>query len=61
MKLHWGESLIKFNVVTMFGGVTMNGETIYTEAIRELELLEEQSRTTWEEPIMFSIGYFYAH
>ena len=40
----------------MLGGVTMNGETIYTEAIRELELLEEQSRTTWEEPIMFSIG-----
>ena len=56
IKRQWGENLIKFNGITMLGGVTMNGETIYTEAIRELELLEEQSRTTWEEPIMFSIG-----
>ena len=56
IKRQWGENLIKFQGVTMLGGVQMNGETIYNEAIREITELEEQGRLTWEEPTMFDIG-----
>ncbi|HIC84546.1 MAG TPA: hypothetical protein EYO93_04065 [Nitrososphaerales archaeon] len=56
IKRQWGENLIKFQGVTLLGGVQMNGETIYNEAIREIGELEEQGRLTYEEPLMFDIG-----
>ena len=33
IKRQWGENLIKFQGVTMLGGVTMNGETIFNNRI----------------------------
>ena len=36
IKKQWGTNLIKFNGVTMLGGVTMNGEMIYTQAEEEI-------------------------
>ena len=56
IKRQWGENLIKFQGVTMLGGVSMNGETIYNEAIREIGELETEGRLTFEEPLMFDIG-----
>ena len=56
IKRQWGENLIKFTGVTMLGGVSMNGETIYNEAIREIGELETEGRLTWEEPLLFDIG-----
>ena len=56
IKRQWGENLIKFQGVTMLGGVSMNGETIYNEAIREIGELETDGRLTWEEPLLFDIG-----
>ena len=56
IKKQWGQNLSKFSGVTMLGGVTMNGETIFTQALEEINLLEEQSKTTWEEPLLFEIG-----
>jgi len=56
IKRQWGENLIKFQGVTMLGGVSMNGETIYNEAIREIGELETEGRLTWEEPLHFDIG-----
>jgi len=56
IKRQWGENLIKFQGVTMLGGVSMNGETIYNEAIREIGELETDGRLTWEEPLHFDIG-----
>ena len=56
IKRQWGENLIKFQGVTMLGGVSMNGETIYNEAIREIGELETEGRLVWEEPLMFDIG-----
>ena len=46
----------KFQGVTLLGGVQMNGETIYNEAIREIGELETEGRLTYEEPLMFDIG-----
>ena len=56
IKRQWGENLIKFQGVTMLGGVTMNGETIYNEAKEEIATLEEQGRLTYEIPVDFDIG-----
>ena len=56
IKKQWGENLIKFQGVTMLGGVTMNGETIYNEAKEEIATLEEQGRLNFETPVDFDIG-----
>jgi len=40
----------------MLGGVTMNGETIYTQAQEEIIRLEEEARLTYELPVDFAVG-----
>ena len=42
IKQQWGANLSKFSGVAMLGGVTMNGETIYTQAIEEIQKLEDK-------------------
>ena len=56
IKKQWGANLSKFNGVTMLGGVTMNGETIYSQAIEEITRLEEQIQLGFELPPMHMIG-----
>jgi hypothetical protein len=56
IKQQWGQNLIKFNGVQMLGGVTMNGEMIYTQAQEEIQRLEDEMRLTYEMPIDFAVG-----
>ena len=56
IKRQWGANLSKFNGVTMLGGVTMNGDTIYTQAIDEIQRLEEQIKLAYETPVWGMIG-----
>ena len=56
IKRQWGANLSKFNGVAMLGGVTMNGETIYSQAQEELEKLEEQIQLSFETPIDYMVG-----
>ena len=56
IKKQWGANLSKFNGVAMLGGVTMNGETIYSQAIEEITKLEEQIQLAFELPPMHMIG-----
>ena len=56
IKKQWGANLSKFNGVSMLGGVTMNGETIYSQAIEEITKLEEQIQLAFELPPMHMIG-----
>ena len=56
IKKQWGANLSKFNGVAMLGGVTMNGEQIYTQAIEEITRLEEQIQLAFELPPMHMIG-----
>ena len=44
------------NAFAMLGGVTMNGETIFSQATEELEKLEEQIQLAFELPINYMIG-----
>ena len=47
-KKQWGANLSKFNGVTMIGGVSLNGQQIYTEALSDIEKLETEIRSTFE-------------
>ena len=56
IKKQWGANLSKFNGVTMLGGVTMNGEQLYTQALEEQNKLEEEIQLAFELPINYMIG-----
>ena len=56
IKQQWGANLSKFGGVSMLGGVTMNGDTIYTQALEEITKLEEQIALTFELPVNYMVG-----
>ena len=56
IKKQWGMNLTKFQNVQLPGGVTLNGEKIYSDAIEELTKLEEELRLTYETPPLDMIG-----
>ena len=47
-KKQWGANLSKFNGVAMVGGVTLNGQQIFSEALQEVDKLEQEIRSTYE-------------
>ena len=47
-KKQWGANLSKFNGVTMIGNVSLNGQQIYTEALSDIEKLEQEIRSSFE-------------
>ena len=49
IKRQWGANLSKFNGVTMVGGVTLNGGDILREAQQDIEKLETEIRSVYEE------------
>ena len=56
IKQQWGANLSKFQGVQMLGGVSMNGEQIYTQALEEKNKLETEIRDTFETPISYMVG-----
>ena len=48
IKKQWGANLSKFNGVTMLGGVSLNGQQIFSEALQDIQKLEEEIRNTFE-------------
>ena len=56
IKRQWGANLSKFSGVAMLGGVTMNGETIYSQAQEEINKLEETIQLMFETPVNYMIG-----
>ena len=56
MKRSWGQNLIKFNGVTLPGGVSMNGRQLYDDALGEIAALIEDSLSTYELPPLDMIG-----
>ena len=50
IKRQWGENLKKFEGVQLPGGVTLNGKTIYDEAVEEIIKIEEEMNLKWELP-----------
>jgi hypothetical protein len=56
IKQQWGQNLIKFEGMTMPGGVQFNGRQIFDDAKEEIEKLTEEVRLNWEQPVDFYIG-----
>ena len=56
LKKQWGSNLSKFNGVAMVGGVTLNGQQIYSESLADIEKLEQEIRSTYELNPAFMIG-----
>jgi hypothetical protein len=53
IKRSWGNNLKKFSGLQLPGGVTLNGDKIYEEAIDEISKLEEQMETQYGAPLEF--------
>ena len=56
IKKQWGANLSKFSGVTMLGGVTMNGETLYSQGLEEQTTLETQMQESFEISPAFLVG-----
>ena len=56
IKKQWGANLSTFQGIQMLGGVSLNGEQIYTQAQEEIDKLEEQIQLAYELPPMHMIG-----
>ena len=55
-KKQWGANLAKFGGVQMIGGVTLNGQEIYSQALADIETLEQKIRSQYELNPTFMIG-----
>ena len=56
IKRQWGENMKKFGGIQLPGGVTLNGQVIYDEAIQEITTIEQEMQARYELPIDFMIG-----
>lgn len=56
LKLQWGQNLIKFDGITLPGGITLNGRQLVDDAKEEITQLEEELRLGYELPVMDMIG-----
>jgi hypothetical protein len=55
-KRQWGANLIKYEGVQLPGGTTLNGRSLFEEAITELRETEEQASLKYELPVDFMVG-----
>ena len=56
IKQQWGSNLKKFTGVQLPGGVEMNGQVIWDEATQELDKLDEEFISTYQEPLGIYTG-----
>ena len=56
IKRQWGVNLKKFEGVLLPGGVTLNGQKIFDEAMEEITQLREEVKSTYELPVDFFTG-----
>ena len=56
IKKQWGQNLKKFKGMQLPGGVQMDGQTIFDEAVAEITSVETEIRNTYEAPPQFLVG-----
>jgi hypothetical protein len=56
IKRQWGSNLTKYANYTLPGGLTVNGEKIYADAVEEVEKLEAELRDVYEAPPQMIVG-----
>ncbi len=55
IKKQWGTNLKKYTGVALPGGVLQNGQTIFNEALQEIQILEDEAKYS-SSPLGFFIG-----
>ena len=55
-KRQWGANLIKYQGVSLPGGITLDGRQLFEDAQNELREIEEQMQTRYQLPIDFMVG-----
>ena len=56
IKKQWGNNMKKFGGMQLPGGITMNGQQIFEEAMSEITQIEQYIADTYQEPPMFLVG-----
>lgn len=56
IKRQWGENLKKFGGIQLPGGVVLNGDNIFAEAIQEIDTIEREMQSRYELPPSFKVG-----
>jgi hypothetical protein len=56
IKRQWGINLKKFEGVLLPGGVTLNGQKIFDEAMDEITILKQEAQDTYQLPVDFFTG-----
>lgn len=56
IKRQWGENMKKFGGVQLPGGVTLNGDQIFQEALVEIDKIEADMQTRYMLPPAFMVG-----
>ncbi|NBO99986.1 MAG: hypothetical protein EBU90_07625 [Proteobacteria bacterium] len=56
VKKQWGSNLKKFSGVQLPGGVTLNGDTIYQEAVQEIKEIEKEIQDRFQLPSDMFVG-----
>ncbi|OUU24676.1 MAG: hypothetical protein CBB97_11330 [Candidatus Endolissoclinum sp. TMED37] len=56
IKRQWGENMKKFGGIQLPGGVTLNGDQIFQEAVNEISTIEEEMQLKYELPPSFQVG-----
>ncbi len=56
IKRQWGQNLIKFQGVQLPGGVSLNGEKIFSDAEKEIAMILAEGKDQFELPAMDMIG-----
>lgn len=58
LKKQWGTNLLKFEGMTLPGGVTINGRALYDDALAEIQKIEEEFELKYQMPVDFFCGWW---
>ena len=56
IKRQWGENMKKFGGMQLPGGIVMNGQQVYDEAVEEISSIEAEMQSKAELPVDFMVG-----
>ena len=56
IKMQWGNNLKKFEGVQLPGGVTLNGQTIFNEAMDQIQVIRDEVDSRYQLPVDFFTG-----
>lgn len=56
IRQQWGANLMKYDGISLPGGIKLNGQEIYEKATANIEKIMDDYQTDYQEPVSFMIG-----